>query len=151
MEYKLPAFSLSLFMSQLHAIIHQKGPGNMYVAIKLQPPASMLTNLLGDMSDLSMSFVIHPKRNRSREETLPVPGNRPRYVWTGNFPAPRSQTVIWNREYRFLVSMSTSFWDFLSFLVEPCLEQDQRNPVKYGLAQESWWPTSKVVLSKSID
>ena len=86
MEYKLSAFSLSLFMPPLHAIIHQKGPGNMYVAIKLYPPTSMLTNLLGDMSDLSMSFVIHPKRNRSREETLPVPGNRPRYVWTGNFP-----------------------------------------------------------------
>lgn len=46
MEYKLSAFSLSLFMSQLHAIIHQKGPDNMYGAIKLHNPHPCSKSLL---------------------------------------------------------------------------------------------------------
>lgn len=76
MDYQLSAFSLSLFCpGSMKSFIRRAQ--NMYGAIKLHPPTSMFKNLLADLSNLSMSFAIHPKRNRSREETLPVPETDP--------------------------------------------------------------------------
>lgn len=138
MDYKLSAFSLSLFMSQLHEIIHQKpktcmGPSSSILHIHVQKPSCWPVK--------PQHVICNPSQEKQIQRRDPSsPWKQTLVCLHRKFPASCSQTMIWNREYRFLVGMSPLFWDFLSFLAEPCLEQDQRNPVKYGLLQRSGCP-----------